>query len=104
MLWISSLSKFPGVKYRFFSIFEGIATAHDHDHFLALSLCDQIVHDKVRLPMPDPSGLVSLLRHAAGTIPDIFHLLLHIHKVYRHNIPSRWLLTFEAVLQMLTVP
>lgn len=26
---------------------------------------------------------------AAGTIPDIiFHLLLHIHKVYRHNIPS----------------
>jgi len=50
--------KISRVKYRFFSIFEGIATAHDHDHFLALSLCDQIVHDKVRLPLPDPSGLV----------------------------------------------
>ena len=50
--------KISRVKYRFFSIFEGIATAHDHDHFLALSLCDQIVHDKVRLPLPDPSRLI----------------------------------------------
>ena len=50
--------KVSRIKYGLFTLTESIITTGNHNHFPAFSFRNQIVHDEIQLPVPDPSGLI----------------------------------------------
>ena len=45
-------------KDRFLARNESVAAVHDDDHFLAQSVCDQVVGDDIEVALPDPAHFV----------------------------------------------
>ena len=50
--------KISGIKDSLLSITKGIITAYHHQHLTALTLCNQIIHNKIQLTVPNPAGFI----------------------------------------------
>ena len=69
-------------------IFKCVTAAHNHDHILAFTFCNEIIHNKIEFAVPQPACLI--LSHSMLDIHDRI-LLICIFSVRRWQIDITFL-------------
>lgn len=91
-IWNNILCQFPSKVTRekdsLLIISKRVTAAHNHDHTLAFSFCDEIIHNKIQFAVPQPACLI--LSHSMLDIHNrIF--LIYILSVGRRQIDITFL-------------